>query len=77
MCFYDSWHRGLSFGTPHDWYYQDFVKFENFPTLAREKQGVADISKTKRDSDFIISSTPTNVMILHTLVPSFAILLLS
>ena len=47
-------------------------------SLARmQKRGVADISKTKRLRVVLMSSTSTNVMILHILVYSFASLLLS
>ena len=35
------------------------------------KQNMVDILKTKRVKNILISSTPTNVTILHILVPSF------
>ena len=48
-----------------------------FSHARMQKRGVADISKTKRLRVVLMSSTPTNVMILHILVYSFAPLLLS
>ena len=54
--------------------FHSYAKLQFF-LRAREKQGVVNISKTERDSESVMSSTPTNVMILHTLVPLFAFLL--